>query len=269
MTICISAICENGTALVLAADSMITSPALSIQFEHAAKKMTRLSDRCIALTAGDALAHTELFNAVQWEVSNLKSPSIPAIVSMVKECYHKIREREIVERILAPRGFDSLEAFYSAHRVLLQELTFGIQAEIDSYNYGLDILVSGVDAIGAAHIHGIVNPGTSMCFDAIGFHAIGSGLPHAITTLIGRGCHQDTPLHEALLIVYEAKKAAEKAPGVGMQVTDICIITSEACRTLPVKKVDALEAVYEKWVTKDPGWAGDIGSLLQGLEGSE
>ncbi|MEE9355563.1 MAG: hypothetical protein V3U75_08235 [Methylococcaceae bacterium] len=62
MTICIAGICENGLSLILASDAMLTNEGLSIEFEHPTKKMTCLSDCCIALTAGDALAYTEVFN---------------------------------------------------------------------------------------------------------------------------------------------------------------------------------------------------------------
>jgi len=227
MTICIAAICQQRSSLVLASDSMLTSSALSIQFEHPTKKMARLSDSCIALTAGDALAHTELFNAVQGQVARLKAPSIPEIVSRIKECYQAMREGEILERILNPSGFRGFEEFYNAHRILHSDVIFTKQSQIDNYDYGLEILVAGVSGDNIAHIYGISNPGTSQCFDAIGFHAIGSGLPHAMTTLIGRGCYQETPLKEALLIVYEAKKMAEKAPGVGANITDLCIMSPE------------------------------------------
>ena len=96
MTICLAAICDNGSRLVVASDSMITNPALSIEFEHLTKKMTELSDRCVALTAGDALAHTELFNSVQDEIEKLKSPTLKNIISKIKECYQEIRKRDLV-----------------------------------------------------------------------------------------------------------------------------------------------------------------------------
>ncbi len=92
MTICISVICDNSSKLIVASDNMLTNEVLSIQFEHPTKKMTELSDKCIALTAGDALAHTELFNSVQCEIDRLKEPSIVEIVETVKECYQGIRK---------------------------------------------------------------------------------------------------------------------------------------------------------------------------------
>ena len=97
MTICLAAICDNSSRLVVASDSMITNRALSIEFEHLTKKMTELSDSCVALTAGDALTHTELFTSVQDEIKKLKSPTLKNIISKIKECYQEIRRREITE----------------------------------------------------------------------------------------------------------------------------------------------------------------------------
>ena len=262
MTICIAAICEKGSSVVLATDSMLTNEALSIEFEHPTKKMTPLSDSCIALTAGDALAHTELFDIVREEIIKLKAPSAPEIVGKIKECYQRIRKREIKEKILNPRGFSDFKDFYEAQRFLNPDIVMTIQSEIDRYDYGLAILVAGISE-NTAHIYGISDPGTSKCFDAIGFHAIGSGLPHAINTLIARGCHQDTPLPEALLIVYEAKKIAEKAPGVGANITDICIMTPQGIIEFPRDKIDQLHEIYERWLRRELNWASDLGALLK------
>jgi len=262
MTICIAAICEKGSSLVLATDSMITNEGLSIQFEHPTKKMTSLSDSCIALTAGDALAHTELFNMVQGEITKLKAPLILEIVSKIKECYQRIRKSEIMGKILIPRGFNNFEDFYKAQRVLIPDIALTIQNQIDRYEYGLEILVAGISEE-VAHIYGISDPGTSKCFDAIGFHAIGSGLPHAINTLIARGCHQSSDLKEALLIVYEAKKMAEKAPGVGANITDICIMKPQGITEFPRDKLGQLNKIYEKWVRREPNWASDLDALLK------
>lgn len=262
MTICIAAICKQASSLILATDSMLTNAGLAIQFEHPTKKMACLSDSCIALTAGDALAHTELFNMVQAEVTKLKAPSVLEIVSKIKECYQDVREREIREQILNPRGFKDFKDFYEAQRALVPDIALTIQSQIDRYDYGLEILVAGIDG-NSAHIYGIVDPGTSKCFDAIGFHAIGSGLPHAINTLIARGCHQEICLEEGLLIVYEAKKMAEKAPGVGTHITNLCVMNSQGIRDFPRDKIGELHKIYERWVRREPNWASDINTLLK------
>ncbi len=263
MTICISVICDNSSKLIVASDSMLTNEMLSIQFEHLTKKMTELSNKCIALTAGDALAHTELFNAVQCEIDRLKEPSILKIVATVKECYQGIRKRVICERILKPRGFNDFDEFYHAHRFVDSDIVKSIQFEVDRYDYGLQIIISGISG-GKAHIFSISDPGTSNCFNSIGFHAIGSGLPHAINTLIARGCHQEMSLEETLLIVYEAKKLAERAPGVGIK-TNIAIIHKKGITLLPQERLNILKEIYDKWVRKEQSWLEETQSFLNEL----
>ncbi|MCK4385992.1 MAG: hypothetical protein KAW52_06985 [candidate division Zixibacteria bacterium] len=268
MTICIGAICEQSSSLILATDSMLTNEGLSIQFEHPTKKMTSLSDSCIALTAGDALAHTELFNMVQDEITKLKAPSVLEIVDKIKECYQRIREKEIKEKILIPKGFNDFKDFYEAQRVLIPDVALTIQSQIERYDYGLEILVAGISGE-VTHIYGISDPGTSKCLDAIGFHAIGSGLPHAVNTLIARGCYQGTALKEALLIVYEAKKMAEKAPGVGANITDMCIMDPQGITEFPHDKFGELHKIYEKWARREPNWASDLDIFLKEIGGSK
>lgn len=126
MTICIAAIYGNYSGIVAASDSMLTNPGLSVEFEQPTKKMTKLSELCLALTAGDAVAHTELFNDVQNQINNLKCPAVSAIVDLIKRCYQERRKQEICERILIPRGFESFSDFYQAQRVLNQDITMNI-----------------------------------------------------------------------------------------------------------------------------------------------
>ncbi len=264
MTICIGSICEQESAVILVTDSMIINPGLSIQFEHSSRKMTRLSESCIALTAGDALAHTELFNVVSMEVGKLRKPSITEIVTKIKDCYQDIRKREIRENILMPRGFDNFSEFYQSQRQINSDIAMAIQNQIEHYNYGLSILLGGVSE-GVAHIYEVSDPGTSKCFDAIGFAAIGSGLPHAINTLIARQCNQKLSLEDALLITYEAKKMAEKAPGVGSHITDISIIKKGGTTEIPRGSIAQLHSIYERWAQKESGWKEELTVFLEEL----
>jgi len=263
MTICIAALCEGGSALVLAADRAITSN-LSIEFEHPGKKMTQLSDSCYALTAGDALASTELFGIVQDEIAIHKAPSINEVVSKIKECYQMRRKYEIIENFLIPRGFGSFDEYYQAQKHLFPDLALAIQNQIDNYDYGLQLLIAGVDKK-RAHIYEIIDPGTSRCFDAMGYHAIGSGLPHAMYTFISRNCNQDMPLSEVLLITYEAKKMAERAPGVGSNITDICVMDSNQTSLFSNEQIKRLNQIYNARVELDPIWKENIKSFIDEL----
>lgn len=262
VTICIAAICEDGSTLVTASDRAVTSSSISIEFEHPAKKMTCLSDSCVALTAGDALAYTELFNRVYREIADHRTPSVNEVVSKIKECYQERRKEEIIENFLIPRGFKDFASFYQAQQHLLPDLALTIQTQIERYNYGLQILVAGFNG-GTAHIYEVNDPGTSRCFDSIGYHAIGSGLPHAMYTLISRNCNRDMSIEDALLIIYEAKKMAERAPGVGSNATDLCIINSTKMYSSKSEHIKELETIYLKWIRADPCWRNDATAFLK------
>ena len=106
-----------------------------------------------------------------------------------------------------------------------------------------------------------MRPGTSQCYDSIGFQAIGSGFPHAINTLTARICHQDLPLEEVFMIVYEAKKMAERAPGVGRK-SNFTIITNKKITNISEEKIDKLPPIYEKWLRKDEDWKKELESTI-------
>ena len=245
MTICIGALCDNGKGVVVATDRMLTNQILSVEFEHPAAKITQLTPTCVALTAGNAIAHTELLRSVQERVSFHKGPLVSQVADIVKQCYQEARKRQVIDRILTRRGFMSLEDYYERHRMLDGTVVRAVEYEMESYDYGVDLLVAGVDATGA-HLYSVTDPGTSWCFDAVGYHAIGSGLPHAINTLIARGCYQVASMPEVLYMVYEAKRAAEKAPGVGATATDVAVVDENGTQKLTETQIATIKAMTEK-----------------------
>lgn len=253
MTICLAAICDDGKHIIMVTDAMITGEHLSIEFEHKTPKIIKLADNCAVATAGDALAHTELFEAVRENIDKLKAPMISDIVECIKGCFIELRQREIEERILKPRGFPDIKTFYKVQGALVREVALTIQNAIDKYRYGLNILVGGVDARGA-HIYGILDPGTSVAFDSIGYHAIGSGYPHAVTTLIANDYHQKIPLPKALLIAYEAKKIAERAPGVGSKITNVAIVNKKKVKLFSPNEILELDEVHNKKAKAEEEW---------------
>ena len=265
MTVGIGAICENESGVVLAADTMVTNRALSLEFEHQNQKMTQLSENCVALTSGDALAHTELFGAVINSVTQLRQPSVVGIVEQIKETYQLLRRRQIEERILKPKGFNNLTDFYQIQSHLIPDVAMNTQMQIDQYRYGLDILVAGVNN-GRAHLYGINDPGTSYCFDSIGFHAIGSGAPHALNTLIARGSNSLKDLNTTVMIVFEAKKIAERAPGVGSKLTDIIAMNSNTVTYIPRSRMHELEKIHRKWVRREEDWLNSLNNFLGEIE---
>jgi hypothetical protein len=244
MTICIAAICDRGKKAIVISDRMITAgPPLNIKFEPKIKKSGELSPACMALTSGSALAHMDLFRNVKERLSKAKDLTITEIAECMKEEFGNQRIKRAEEIHLKPRGLD-IQSFYANLARFPSEFFLTIDNNIQNQRYELDIIISGIDRNGDAHIYSVVDPGVSECFDSIGFNAIGSGTPHAISTFTYHLYTPDFPLERALYIALVAKKNAERAPGVGDQ-TDIFIITNDGIRELSENQVVALETLYK------------------------
>lgn len=240
MTVCIGVLCEKRQAIVLVADRMVTS-GLAIEFEHpVSNKVARLSGTCVALTAGNALATTELIRDVRNATANLVFTGVEEFVEVVKKSFQNLRQRQIVEQVLMPKGFQSFEHFYQMAGRLPEGISISIYSQMESCAYGLQILVAGAGPDGRSHLYQVSDPGTSQCYDSLGFHVIGSGTNLALGNLISGHCHEEMSLPEAILAAVRAKTAAESAPGVG-NLTDVTVIFANQMATLSDSQISELK----------------------------
>lgn len=241
MTICIGAICEERKKAVFALDRMLTSRELSLEFEHDERKIDEISDTCVALTAGEALAPTKLFRDVKAKIS--KTSSIAEICDITTEVFRQYKMKRVEEKFFKPRDL-TIEKFYQIQKSLVPEVVMRLERAIETEHFGVHILLLGVDRDGG-HIYNIVDPGTSECHDKIGFDAIGSGLPHAVSTFVDYNYAPNLNLKKALYVVYEAKKGAERAPGVGT-ITDMGIVDEKGIKYLSLNELNGLQRIFEK-----------------------
>ena len=241
MTICIGAICENRSKGVIASDRMVTERMLSVEFEHDEPKFEILSNNCIALTAGEALPPTELFRAVKLQIQ--ESSKIKDMAEAVAETFRNFKRKRIENLVLKQRNL-TFDSFLEKQKMLLPEIVIRIDNQIATAKMNLFILLVGIDE-GGAHIFVIVDPGHSVCFDRLGFHAIGSGLPHALSTFISYNYTPVFSLKKAAYVVYEAKKTAEKAPGVGKEL-DMAIVDGEGVKPISEKDIEILDNAYKQ-----------------------
>lgn len=243
MTVCIGVLCESFKQVVVASDRMITATYPPIEFEHGMSKLEIICPSCIVLTAGDALAHADLCRNVRTRISGLSRPKISAITEVVREGYVAQRLQTIEQRFLEPRGW-KINDFYEKYvRTLPGDVVVTLDHQIATYDYGLSILVAGVDP-DEAHIYGIRHPGETDCYDSLGYHAIGIGAMHAISSLIANGYLPTADLKFAVYYTYEAKKNAENAPGVGRDI-DIAIIRDGGHDIVTTDQINALGKIYE------------------------
>jgi hypothetical protein len=163
-----------------------------------------------------------------------------------------MRQKRIVERVLAPRAFPDIATFYQHQRTLVEYVALSIQNEIDQFLYGLEILVAGLSA-DRAHIYAVLDPGTSQCWDFVNFHAIGFGGTHAISALIGREAHQGMSYLDGTMAVLDAKRIAERAPGVGPS-TDIAIIRRDGNIAVSQDNIAKIIEINDIWRRREVSW---------------
>ena len=245
MTICIAATCADQTAVVAASDRMVSAPFLTLEFDHPDAKIDQLSRTCVGLTAGDALVATDLFTGFEGMVSQLQDPQVQLIVEQVKQRFVEIRRTLIDERVFRPRGI-SLFDFYSKGLItaLPPDLAMVLDSQVQQGQLEAAVIVAGVDGSGS-HIHGIEDPGTSSCYDRLGYHAVGSGYRHALLYLATAQQHWSSSINQTVHNVYEAKKQAELAQGVG-DTTELRVITGTGIRPLTQSELNDLEELHEK-----------------------
>lgn len=244
MTICIAAICDECGAVVVTSDKMISAAFLDLEFEHHRSKLVKLGDNCVGLTAGDALANIDLFRAVSGTITQLQNPTVDLIANQVKQQFVELRRQKAEERLLVPRDL-TIKDFYKEGMInrLPAELGFTIDNGVQNYVYPLEIIIAGVDETGA-HIYGVSNPGVLSCYDSLGYHSVGSGERHALLSIISNEYCHTCDINEGVYLVYEAKKRAEVAQGVGKE-TEIGIITMAGLKVLNEEDRKNLQEVYD------------------------
>lgn len=249
MTICIAAICESGQKIVIAADRMFTAPPpISLEFETDERKIEQLSPTCIALISGNSAFATEILESTRHKLGGKREPLIADVADTVKDEYISARSRRINESIvMASLGSDfaaflakggMLPTYLQAQPVIYQQLV----AMSQQFNMNLEIIVAGLDRAGA-FIARITHPGTLVRLDKLGYDAIGSGGIHALTKLYLGAQTVRRHIDVTLYVVYEAKKAAEVAPGVGRG-TDVAVISKDGLDICDDTIMTALEEVY-------------------------
>lgn len=243
MTVCIAALCNNAKSIIVVSDRMITATYPPVEFEHGIPKLEIICPSCVVLTAGDALAHADLCRNVREAISSISRPRTAQITEQVRRGYITQRLEAIEQLFFAPRGW-ALQDFYGRLiGALPTDLAVTIDNQIATYDYGLTIIIAGVDT-DQAHIYGLRHPGMVDCYDSIGYHAIGIGSIHAISSLIANGYLPTTGVKMAIYLVYEAKRNAESAPGVGKD-TDMAILRESECQNITPEQISALEQIYD------------------------
>jgi 20S proteasome alpha/beta subunit len=247
MTVGIGVLCENGKSVVVAADKMVTfgAPMNLITEPPALKKITQLNARCALIFSGSVPDGEEIVAAALQQAGNMGKSSIEKIAGIVKSAYVSLKKKRVEETILEPMlsadfgKFQTLVAQSPSSQILQQ-----IVAMVMQHNMQLELIVAGTDDTGA-HLFIASHPGQVAPADTMGFAAIGSGGLHAAIRVSLAQHTKAASLADGVYGVYEAKKAAEVAPGVG-KLTDMAVIRDGKIRFADSQLFAMLESVRKE-----------------------
>lgn len=184
MTICIGVLCADGKVAIAASDRMVTWGGIT-EFEHEVPKITMICEKVVTLVAGDALRGARLAREVKLQIPGA-SPEAREVAESISRKYVEQRHSQLESEILLPRGIRMREFYQGGlQQSMLGPLAGSIDLQVANYDFGVELLVVGCDD-GGAHLFSVLNPGGSYSdHNQIGFHAIGSGMLHALQSLIG------------------------------------------------------------------------------------
>lgn len=247
MTVCIAALCsaENGVSknVIVASDRMVTLGGF-MEFEHQISKISKLTDKSVILVAGDTYRGSKVVDVVKDRLAEIPDNKIQNIANWVTKVYSECRDELIETEIFKTRGFTKKEFYENYQTKLLPQLAFQLDQQVITYDFGVQLIVAGVDELGS-HAFAIYNPGNSIDIHQIGYVAIGSGTLHATQSLIGFGHSPAIDLKTTVFCTFASKKRAEVAPGVGKD-TDLFIITEQGIKALSQDEIKQLDEIYEQ-----------------------
>jgi 20S proteasome alpha/beta subunit len=246
MTVCVATICEKGKFAMIASDRMFTSGIpLFLELEHNIPKITKLTNYCAAAISGDVDVSTELFELAKTKI-DFENATVSEVGKRIYDAFFELRLKKMEEDILRPRGIRDFEEYYERQQQLASDVVWKIEEKIDEFVLDLQVLVAGVEENGA-HVYCIEDPCRFTAYDARGYHAIGIGASHALTSLKVQGYDKDSNLSKALMRTYEAKKIAERAPGVGKETNLMILPGGNMAKAEHIKVFDEL---YQQKVNK-------------------
>jgi nitrogen regulatory protein PII len=246
LTICIAAIGDlqvlppnpnTAPKIIFCADRMISA---GLQFEHGVPKIQALTPFCyVMMSSDDSLTSDMIIKNVQAEIAG-RNLTVEEIVEVFEDEAKAFKQDKREADILVPLGL-TYESITNASTTLPRDLANTVANLLLNYEYKFrcDFLVFGLDVQPNAspkvspHLWVVNQDGDSKLYDYLGFAAIGNGANTAFPELTKLLWHQGITMVEAIVRVFNAKKAAERMGGVG-QFTDLYVLHVPAPDRQPV-----------------------------------
>lgn len=243
MTVGIAALCENRMAAVLAADRMEVYGGFSGETDTS--KIVEVSPTVMAAcSSSDSTVLQEITDLLEQLRGSVEGRSVADLAKTAAE-FHRDALHSKCERIL----WKIVGTDYEGLRRMIVESTKSavlesITTAIDKTPAAVTLLMagSGKDRMQLFR----VDDAGAISYDSRGTLGIGSGGEQAVVSLLHRRYRPSFSLADALFCVYEAKKCAEIAYGVGPS-TDVVILRhNKASHWLTEDEMKRLHEAYEQ-----------------------
>jgi hypothetical protein len=223
---------------------------ISLEFQTVEKKIEALAPSCVVLSSGNSAYAKEIIAGAYAALGGNQAPVISSVAEQLVGAFITVRGVKVREQLLVPMLGPDFLRYEQMNVSMPQYLQFQpgtfqqLTAQMYNFNLGIELLLCGVDQTGA-HLAYVGHPGTAAWLDKLGYAAIGSGAIHATTRLSLRSQTRDNKLADTLYRVFEAKKAAEVAPGVGEE-TDIAIVDAGHTEHCSAATIDELKDIFNQ-----------------------
>jgi hypothetical protein len=261
MTVCISALCDNGRKVVAIADRISVVGQMghpfTIQREGKVDKIRKCASRTLFMASGASICS-------DWVADRLKEWSLDREEVSVHEVYREVKKlaRKMTAKMRTEFVRTNLGVNWKFSELAKMVSTASAPAHFNTWNTAMqansgDFLISGVEgdaenATGSIYhvVNAVGTPADTLNEKAEPFWAIGCGLRHATEVLESFNYDAEWPLPNALYAVYCAKRCAELSPGVDKH-CDIRVITSGGIQTTDGLLLERLKNIYEaEWAKR-------------------
>jgi len=223
VTICIAAMAEGGKKFALVTDGKVAFGQFSA--DGALTKAFPIVRRNVVLMAGNDVARAgTVFNKAKARLTSCDADAIAE--TLFEECNAE-RDRIIEASVLRRRGFNWKMFRENGKSLCTDAVYYEIEAEIAEAKLSLDFMIAGFDDNNKPHIRYTNWHTPPENYDSLGFYAIGSGAPAAISSLAHAVEYmrfdRQRSAPEVVYHVLAAKFMSESAQDVGKKHTFLTV----------------------------------------------
>lgn len=240
MTVCISALADNGKAIVCVADKAVTW-ADNIQWDADSNKIVVLNPSGVAVSTSGAedsivrmLRKLESIREVR-DIGNY----IDECENAYKRCFAEIIQIEFFDQNQITRE----EYAAAIGKRDINDYMKELAEKIGKYDMECDLLISGFDAVANAFLLQATSPGKVTDMSRTGFEAVGSGADRATPRMLWNDYKRADAIDKVLYDAFDAKANAEMNVGVGYE-WDAKILFPGKCEELPKNIKELIEQAW-------------------------